>query len=268
MNIGTNLNTLYSLKYLSNINSYLNKYTEQFSSGSRINHASDDAAGLTVATNLDTQLRGTKIALQNSSDAISMLQVFDGASSSIESILQRMRELAVQSKNGTYTDKDRNTMNDEFSNLKKNVDNLILNTRYNGQVFFAAGILTTLQVGANANNQLKIESINLASIVSNQTISVDTSNQADIAIRNIDDFLKDVNVGRSMLGSYINRLTSISENLNTSALNLSDSKSRITDADMARTSSEFAKYKILQQSNIAMIAQENQSTQNVIQLLQ
>lgn len=268
MVIGTNMYSLYNLKNLSKTNSYIYKYSEQLSSGKRINRAGDDAAGTSVSSRFEKQIRGNKMGIRNAQDGISMIQYFEGITSTMESMLQRMRELAIQSKNGTYNNEERNLMNEEFSGLKEQVDNMITDTKYNGKTLFAAGVLMRLQVGSNANDTMNMITINLSTISNDNALAINTQSLANTAINSLSTYLDTLNEGRASLGAYQNRLEYTIDNLHTNISNTTEAKSRMTDADMAEASSELAKHKIIQQSSIALIAQSNQSNQSILQLLQ
>lgn len=267
MYIGTNVGSLYGRKNLSSVSGSLNKYAEQLSSGKRINRAGDDAAGVAVASRLDSQIRGNKVALRNVGDGISMVQTFEGAAGSVESILQRMRELSLQSANGTYDDAtDRANLQAEFDELRTQASDIIGNTTFNGQTLFGAGTID-LHVGSTDSETMTLTAVDLSSITGDAS-DISTAAGATTAIGAIDGYLDTLNTGRATLGAYQNRLEYTADNLNTNIVNTSSAKSRIMDADMAEASSELAKYRVLQQSSIAMIAQANSSNQSVLQLLQ
>lgn len=268
MIINTNYSAVNGNRFLAKAQLAQQKWMEQLSSGKRINKAGDDAAGTAVAARFDKLIRGNKTGIRNANDGVSMVQTFEGAAASVEAILQRMRELAVQSKNGTYDVTDRTNLDTEFGELQTQAANIINNTTFNSQTLFAAVAGTVvLQVGSAATETMTLNTINLNAIAT-YAGDITSATNANTAIGAIDGFLDTVNTGRANLGAYQNRLEYTVDNLNTNITNTTGARSRIIDADMAEASSELAKYRVLSQSSVAMIAQANSLPQMVQQLLQ
>ncbi|MCQ2018564.1 flagellin [Clostridium butyricum] len=252
------------------------KSMEKLSSGLRINRAGDDAAGLSISEKMRGQIRGLDQASRNSADGISMIQTAEGALQETHSILQRMRELSVQSANDTNVSVDRTAIKDEMSQLAAEIGRIKDNTQFNEQNLLdgSAGTSGKVQIHVGANKDQKMEldfttkGIKLNDIYTSVN-GADASTQtgAETAIKTIDDALKDVSAGRSKLGAYQNRLEHTINNLDNASENLTASESRVRDVDMAKEMMNFSKNNILQQAAQAMLSQANQQPQNVLQLL-
>jgi flagellin len=247
------------------------KSIEKLSSGLRINRAGDDAAGLAISEKMRSQVRGLEQAQRNAQDGISLIQTAEGALNETHSILQRMRELAVQSANDTNTDADREALQAEVKQLISEVDRIAGDTEFNGQTLLSGGLATTgatLQIGANKDQNIEVKIADMsASALSVDTLSISGQASANTAIETIDAAIKDVSTERSSLGAYQNRLEHTINNLGTSAENLTAAESRVRDVDMAKEMMSFTKNNILTQASQAMLAQANMAPQGVLQLL-
>jgi len=259
--INTNLASLNTQRNLSASQSSLNTSLQRLSSGLRINSSKDDAAGLAIATRMDSQVRGQQVAIRNANDAISFAQVAEGGLSKQTDALQRMRELAVQSINGTNTSTDRANLDAEFTQLTAEVTRLSTATKFNGTTVFGAA--QTFQVGADAGDTIATASVAAATI----TGSVSDVAAASAAITAIDAALTAANTSRATLGAIQNRFESVVSNLQISVENQSSAKSRIMDADFAAETANLTRGQILQQSGTAMLAQANSLPNNVLSLL-
>ena len=245
------------------------KSLEKLSSGYRINRAGDDAAGLAISEKMRGQIRGLQMASKNSQDGISLIQTAEGALSETHSILQRMRELAVQAANDTNVTADRTAITTELTDLKAEVTRISDNTQFNTRNLLNGGFNVTIQVGANASETIAI-SINTdmdATGLGVNAATVDTSANAQAAITLVQSAIAEVSTVRSTLGAKQNRLEHTINNLDTAAENLQASESRIRDVDMAKEMMTYTKNNILNQAATAMLAQANQAPQGVLQLL-
>jgi flagellin len=286
MRINHNISALNTYRQLSINNTAGSKSLEKLSSGYRINRAGDDAAGLAISEKMRGQIRGLNQAERNAQDAISLIQTAEGALNETHSILQRMRELAVQAANDTYTQKDtvnnvdgdRDEIQKEIEQLTFEIERIAKDTQFNTMNLIDGSFKGKFQVGANENQTvtLSIGSMNAQTLglgtVSGNTISdgISLASQvsASAAITTIDKAIQKVSSERSKLGAMQNRLEHTINNLNTTSENLTASEARIRDVDMAKEMMEFTKNSILQQAATAMLAQANQQPQGVLQLLQ
>lgn len=256
------------------------KNMEKLSSGLRINRAGDDAAGLSISEKMRGQIRGLEQASRNSQDGISMIQTTEGALQEVHSILQRMRELAVQGANDTLVTADREAIGSELAELGKEITRIKDNTQFNEQNLLDATAgdgagSVTFQVGANESQTMTLDfataGIDLTDVETNvgalTSADVTDSATATALITTINTEIASVSAGRSLLGAYQNRLEYTINNLNNASENLTASESRIRDVDMAKEMMEFTKNNILSQAAQAMLAQANQQPQGVLQLL-
>ncbi|MDP9699865.1 flagellin [Paenibacillus intestini] len=277
-----------------------NKAIEKLSSGLRINRAGDDAAGLAISEKMRGQIRGLDMATKNAQDSISLIQTAEGALNETHSILQRMRELAVQSSNDTNTNKDREALQNEVDELAKEITRISNTTEFNtkklldGSASTGSGVTSpataanlTFHIGANAdqNISLTIKAMDAktlavsgaattnaaasgaAAAVTNDGIGISTQASANAAITTINTAIETVSSERAKLGAYQNRLEHTINNLGTTSENLSAAESRIRDVDMAKEMMNQTKNNILAQASQAMLAQANQQPQAVLQLL-
>ena len=275
--INTNLTSLNAQRNLSSSQTALMTAMQRLSSGLRVNSAKDDAAGLAIAERMNAQVRGMQVAIRNANDAISLSQTAEGAIGKIGDALQRMRELAVQSANGTNNAGDRTNLQTEFSELQSEVGRLVDGTQFNGTLLFDGSITTfTFQVGpgTTANDTIDIAGTDLTTNVrdavgpSTLDISGATSAGAIAAIDALDAAIDQVTTSRALYGAAQNRFETVVMNLQVSAENLTAARSRIMDADFAIETANLSRAQILQQAGNAMVAQANALPQNVLQLLQ
>jgi flagellin len=250
---------------------------ERLSSGLRVNSAKDDAAGLGIGIRMDAQARGMDVAVRNANDGISLAQTAEGALGKITDMLQRMRELAVQSANATNTSVDRDSLNNEFTQLTSEISRTLSATKFNGQAIIGAGAGSqTFQVGANnaSVDQLTVSTTDMTASSTVTTVTATTSvisgttgSNALTAITNIDNALSTVNSERTKYGGMQNRFEAIIGNLQVGAENQAAARSRIMDADFAQETARLTRSQIMQQASTAMLAQANASPQSVLSLL-
>ena len=244
----------------------LSKAMEKLSSGYRINRAGDDAAGLAISEKLRGQIGGLAQASRNSSDAISMVQTAEGALNEVHSMLQRVRELAVQYKNGTLSSNDQLSIQSEVNQLKAEIERIGTDTEFNGtKLLNSASTTVSFQVGASDAQQITVATISVGAQVAAGVFALTTSGATDIA--EIDTAINNVSAARATFGSVQNRLEHTIANIASYQENLTASESRIRDADMASEMVQFTKLQILQQAGTSMLAQANQSSQGVLSLL-
>jgi len=240
---------------------------ERLSTGKRINGAKDDAAGLAIATTMTADIRAMNQGVRNANDGIALAQTAEGALDEVANMLQRVRELAVQSKTGTYSADDRTNMQAEVGQLQEQVSNIISNTKFNGNALFGSADVT-FSIATSASETVTLTSKGLtAANYSATNLDVTDTTKAATAITSVDAALKEVNTTRATLGAGQNRLESAIANLSTNSTNLSDARSRIMDTDYSAETTALAKSQILSQASTAMLAQANQSQQNVLSLL-
>jgi flagellin len=245
---------------------------QRLSSGLRVNSAKDDAAGLAIAERMHTQVRGMNVAIRNANDAISLSQTAEGALGKVGDMLQRMRELAVQSANATNGVGDRANLDAEYQQLGTEVIRTLASTKFNGLAILGADAgAQVFQVGANAGDTVTVTTTQLdtaASITGATGGNVTTAALASTALGNIDTALDAINGARATYGAVQNRFESVIANLQVAAENQAAARSRIMDADFAAETANLSRAQILQQAGNAMVAQANQLPQQVLQLLQ
>jgi flagellin len=269
LRINNNIEAVNAHRNLSVTALSMSKSMEKLSSGLRINRAADDAAGLAISEKLRGQVKGLNQAVRNSQDGISLIQTAEGALNETHSLLQRMRELAVQAANDTLTSNDRNAISSEMTQLTEEVDRISDTTQFNTQKLLDGNFTgKLLQIGANDGQVLTVNisgatSANLAV----DSLDVSDAANASAAISSIDAAISTVSSIRASLGGLQNRLEHTIANLGVSSENLLASESRIRDVDMAQEMMSFTKVQILQQAGTAMLAQANQAPQTVLQLL-
>lgn len=254
------------------------KAMEKLSSGLRINRAGDDAAGLAISEKMRGQIRGLDQASRNSQDGISMIQTAEGALNEAHSIVQRMRELAVQASNDTNVSVDRANIGDEIKQLGLELERINKNIQFNEQNLLDGTAGTSgkvkIQVGANSTQAMEldftVDGIKLDTVVTalkDKEGQVVDHDKATVFIKTVNDELAKISKGRSQLGAYQNRLEHTIANLDNASENLQAAESRVRDVDMAKEMMNFSKNNILQQAAQAMLAQANQAPQGVLQLL-
>lgn len=268
----TNMASLEAQRNVNQTQTTLSASVNRLSSGLRINHASDDAAGLAISSKLSAEIRGIKQASRNANDAVSMIQTAEGGMSQINSLLARMRELAVEAANGgTLGASERAAIQTEFKALDDEIDRIVQVTTYNGSKLLDGGLSSTsFQVGAfnTASDRLTVEidSVSASSLAVNAS-EVSTMTGAQNAIQALDTAINTVAVKRASIGASQNRLTAAVENLASAHNNLSAANSRIMDVDVAEESAAMAQKNILLQAGISVLAQANQQPQAALQLL-
>jgi flagellin len=273
----TNIPSISASRILSNNRDDLEKAMERLSSGKRINSASDDAAGMAVAAKLRADVRSLNQAVRNANDAVSLVNTYDGASAEIETILVRMRELAVQTANGTYEDADRALAQEEIDALAGEIDRIATNTTFNRQAI-ASGSggssgTFTFRVGPQGGSaddvDVELLSIEAAELGSTGVASLDigSAGGASDAVDAIDDALTALAEARATAGAFINRLGHTVSNLQNVSQRTQEALSGVEDADYAAESAALARGMVLAQAGTAMLAQANQAPQYVLALL-
>ena len=245
----------------------LSKAMEKLSSGYRINRASDDAAGLAISEKLRGQIGGLTQASRNASDAVSMVQTAEGALNEVHSMLQRVRELAVQYKNGTLSANDRTAIQSEVSQLEAEIGRIGTDTEFNGiKLLDGSNPTISFQVGAADEQQITVATISVGSEVASTVFAL-SSSSSQTDIQQIDDAINNISAARAVFGAVQNRLEHTIANLASYQENLTASESRIRDADMASEMVQFTKLQILTQAGTSMLSQANQAPQGVLSLL-
>jgi flagellin len=276
--IGTNVAALRAASASNSASSMLSTAQQRLSTGKRINSARDDAAGLAIATSMQSQITGMNQGIRNANDGISMAQTAEGSLDEVTNMLQRMRELKVQSSNGTYSTSDVANMTTEQDALAGQITSVLTNTQFNGKKLFDGSTGTastdgkssavTIQAGANASDTV---SLNLTKLTTDtdlaKVVSATGTSVAAASLADYDSAISKIGTTRAGLGATENRLSSAVNNLTTNSTNLSDAQSRIQDADFSAESTNLAKAQILSQASTAMLAQANQSASSVMSLL-
>ncbi|SDF25543.1 flagellin [Blastococcus aurantiacus] len=275
LSVNTNIAAMNSYRNLSNTDNQLSKSLEKLSSGYRINRAADDAAGLAISEGLRSQIGGLKVAIRNTQDGVSVVQTAEGALTETHAILQRMRDLAVQSANGSNDANSRSALNSEATALKDELTRIADKTTFNNvklldgtfssqnfQVGYASGDTISVSIKGSAAGsgfsatQLGVSGVDLSS-----------ASGAAAAIGSIDTAIKTVSTSRADLGALQNRFEHTIKNLSVTQENLQASESRIRDTDMAQEMTNFSRNQILSQAGTSMLAQANQASQNILKLL-
>ena len=283
--INTNLASLNAQRNLNSSQSSLATSMQRLSSGLRVNSAKDDAAGLAIAERMNAQARGMSVAIRNANDGISLSQTAEGALGKVADSLQRMRELAIQARNATNADSDKDSLDKEFGELAKEIQRVTAGTTFNGKYILGAdaGSPQTFQVGPNttSNDEITVTTPNMSSDSSITNVSGSDNNgtgrsvidhTADATaiaqvVSYIDTALDSVNSQRATLGATQNRFDAVVSNLQVAYENQTAARSRIMDADFAVETSNLSRAQILQQAGNAMVAQANQLPQQVLSLL-
>lgn len=256
------------------------KTSKELSSGMRINSAADDASGLAVSEKMRSQIRGLNQASRNVMNGVSMLQTAEGYMQSTTDILQRIRELAVQSANGIYSDEDRAMLQTEVEQLVSEVDRISQTAEFNGMTLLSGRFAEDgikLQAGANTDQNFTVKLGNMSATAlglkgagqdgTEQSISLSDPESANMALATVDEALKTVNKNRADIGASMNRMEMAQKGINIASENIAASESRIRDADMAKTITEHVRNQILQQSSVSLLSQANTNSQNVLALL-
>lgn len=256
------------------------KTSKELSSGMKINSAADDASGLAVSEKMRSQIRGLNQASRNVMNGVSILQTAEGYMQATTDILQRIRELAVQSANGIYSDEDRAMLQTEVEQLVSEVDRISQTAEFNGMTLLSGRFAEDgikLQVGANTDQNFTVKLGNMSATAlglkgagqdgTEQSISLSDPESANMALATVDEALKTVNKNRADIGASMNRMEMAQKGINIASENIAASESRIRDADMAKTITEHVKNQILQQSSVSLLSQANTNSQNVLELL-
>ena len=273
--INTNVASLNAQRHLHASRSDLETAMERLSSGKRINSAMEDAAGLTIAHSLETKVKSLETAARNANDAISLIHLGEGALDAVSGMLVRMRELATQALNGTYSATDRDNLDAEFQQLISEITRISDNTYFNGINVIGGTSSLSFQIGYDSDDSISLTLQDMASTaIGNVNTSeylddqdVDTVANAGDALDSVDAALSDVDSYRVAMGAVANRLNHTVENLYSRIEQQTAAKSRIQDADYAVESANLARAQVLQQAGTAMLAQANASTMNVLSLL-
>jgi len=275
--VNTNASSIAASRILDRNREDLERTMERLSSGKRINSASDDAAGMAVAAKLRADVRSLNQAVRNANDAVSLVNTYDGASAEIETILVRMRELAVQTANGTYEDDDRALAQEEIDALASEIDRIATNTTFNRQAI-ASGSggssgTFTFRVGPQGGSADDVD-VNLASLQAGDlgstgvgSLSIGSAGGASDAVDAIDGALTALAEARAVAGAFVNRLGHTVSNLQNVSQRTSEALSGVEDADYAAESANLARGMVLAQAGTAMLAQANQSPQYILTLL-
>ena len=270
----------------------MQKSIEKLSTGLRVNRASDDAAGLSVSENLRAQVKGLQMADRNAQDGISAMQIAEGALNEVSAILQRMRELSVESATETYTNTDRGYLNQEFEQLSKEITRIAEVTEFNGmkllngdwkdkdlqigannstddRLVTSIGKITAMSLGIEVRTDAAVNSTTAATDAAKTDtaqVAIHNKTYAQQAITELDEAINTVNEQRSDIGSYVNRLEHTVANLKNSALNMQAAESQIRDTDIGNEMANFTKLQVLSQAGTSMLSQANSSTQSVLSL--
>jgi len=273
MVINTNMGSENAVRLLDRSSREMSTSMERLTSGLRINKTADDVAGKAVVTGMTTQIRGTDMAIRNANDGVSLIQTVDGAAEETVNMLHRVRELAVQAANDTYTSGQRAQMNVEVSQLRTEINRIAETTKFNGIELMSSGVTSAISIHAgwetNAANTVKIDLEDMTASALGFTASgtVTTQSKALITMGQIDTALEKVSNARAGFGAVQNRLDYTVSNLQNVNENITASRSQIQDADFAKESANLARTQVLQQAGMSMLAQANQSSQSVLGLL-
>ena len=274
LSINTNVGALKAAQASYSVNKSMETSMQRLSTGKRINGGTDDAAGLQIANRLTAEIQGLNMSVRNAADAQAMLATAEGATKEIHLLLLRMRELAVQSANGTMDSADRNAIASEFTALETEINRIGDNTTWAGILLlngsFSVATAGRFQVGPDASQNIthRIEDLATTAINIVAAIDVTTFTKASSAITALDGSISLVGTEREQMGAVMNRLEHTIANLQQVSTNLAQAKGRIEDADFAAETSNLARTQVLQQASMAMLAQANASKQNILSLFQ
>ena len=270
--INTNVSAMYSQNAMKTNARAMNTVMEQLSTGTRVNSAKDDAAGLAIGQNMTSQIRGLNMAVRNLNDGVNMMQTAEGAMIEQSNMLQRMRELAVQANNGTYSSTQRSYLNLEFQALATQIGKIADQTMWNDQTLLASSTTFTYQAGQSSGQTISVTigAMGLTGIGVQSAAgasSIATAAGAAASSDTIGSALEKINLQRAAIGAGINQMDFAADNLANVSTNATQSRSTIMDTDYAKATSQLAKTQIIQQAATAMLAQANQQPQSVMQLL-
>lgn len=266
LRIQNNVEALGAHRSLQATHQGLSKSMARLSTGYRINSGADDAAGLSISERMRGQVRGLSQAIRNAQDGISMVQTTEGAMSEVHAMLQRVRELAVQFKNGSLSAEDRTAIQSEVFQLASEIERIGNQTNFNGVCLLNQNTTVSFQVGANDGEVISVATISLSGTLGSAWYSLTVSGAADIS--EIDAAINALSAQRAVFGSVQNRFEHLLNSLGAYHENLVSAESRIRDLDMAQGMVDMTRWQVLQQAGTAMLAQANQSNQSVLSLLQ
>jgi flagellin len=275
MVINTNMGSENAVRLLDQTSREQKTSMERLTSGLRINHTADDAAGKAVVTRMDSQVKGTDMAVRNAQDGINVIQTMDGAAEEVVNMLQRIRELGIQAANDTYTSAQRGQMNQEVAQLKTEIDRVASTTKFNGINLMNSSAQNDVQLsfhtgwetGAVNEITVSMDNFQAASIGLSAGNTISTQSKALLTVSQVDKALSNISTLRAKWGAVQNRLDHTISNLNNVNENIKASRSQIQDADFAKESANLARTQVLQQAGMSMLSQSNQQSQNVMQLL-
>ena len=267
ISINTNYGSLFASKSAGAAQKTMNSAMEKLSSGLRINNAKDDAAGQGIATRLSAQISSLHMASRNAADAQAMIDTAEAAHQEVQSMLLRMREIAVQSANGTLDTADRKALDEEITALETEITAIADNTTFAGKNL-GTSLAVTFQIGVDKDVDLDVTFKDFDATKLGANVSVDTVTNAQAALDTLDKAISLVSTRRGEFGAFSNRLSSTIANLDNVAVNLESARGRIQDTDFAKETSNLAKSQIMQQAATAMLAQANASKQTVLALIQ
>ena len=268
--VNTNISSITAERSLATTRSAMETAMARLASGKRINSASDDAAGVAVAARMSSQIQGLNMAVRNANDGISLSKTAEGAMDEVDTMLHRMRELAMQAANGTYTAEDRTYLNHEFTRLTEEIDRVATQTKWNQDIALSNGSNSTIdiQVGLDSGHTITVSLTDIStSALGIGSLAVSTASGATGALSTIDAALDSLNEARAKLGAVTNRLEHTVSNLMNIVQHTEEAKSRVLDTDFAAESASLARAQVLSQAGTAMLAQANQSTQYILTLL-
>jgi flagellin len=265
LRIQNNVEALGAHRALLESNDKLAKSMERLSSGYRVNRAADDAAGLAISERMRSQIRGVAQATRNAQDGISLVQTAEGSLDEVHSMLQRIRELAVQYKNGSLSINDRAALQSEVNQLASEIERIGSSAEFNGIKVLNGAVMLTFQIGANDSDAVSVSTLSLGSAVGSAVFALSSTQNTDLA--QIDSAIDAVSQQRSTFGAIQNRFEHLMNGLSVYHENLVASESRIRDVDMAEEMVSMTKFQILQQAGTSMLAQANQMPQSVLSLL-
>jgi flagellin len=273
LRVNTNVTSINAQRNLAQVSDRLAGNFRRLSTGLRIATAADDAAGLAISERLRSQVASLDQAKRNANDGISLVQTGEGALNEVSSILTRLRELAIQSSNGTVSATDKNTLNQEFTSLVSEINRIGSSTEFNGiKLLDGSSSSITFQVGAGTNSAVDTLSVALSPALSTtlslNSLDIGSAGNTSTAIANIDTAINTISGLRGTLGAVQNRLGSTINNLGVAVENLSAAESRIRDVDVAYETSQLTRNQILQQASIAVLSQANALPQSALRLLQ
>jgi flagellin len=271
LSVNTNMYSLNAQRNVAASQASLGSAMQRLSSGSRVNSAKDDAAGLAIAERMNAQVKGIGVAIRNANDAISMSATAEGALAKVTDSLQRMRELSVQSANATNNDGDRTNLDAEYQQLGSEITRVLSSTKFNGKAVLGAdaGTLTFL-IGANSSDTIDVTTQDMSANADVTAVTgggITTAADATSAMDAIDTAIDTVSQERANYGAYQNRFESVIGNLQTAQENQSAARGRIMDADFAAETANLSRGQILQQAGMAMLTQANAMPQQVLSLL-